>query len=114
STPPTVTVPAGPTGTITTDLPIFTWTTVTGASSYKIWLANQTTGQIVVIPTGTNTTWTLAQALTLGDNYTWYFGAVQGQTTTWSGELSFRIAPTASDPSGTIATNLPSFTWNPV
>src|SRR5262249_32636447 len=55
-----------------------------------------------------------SQPLTLGDNYTWWVGAVQGQIVAWSNALNFRIAPTASAPGGTIVTTLPTFLWNKV
>src|SRR4029077_3649556 len=107
-------VGSGPGGTIAASQPAFTWTSVTGAASYKVWLTDQTTGQTVVVPNLTGTSWSPSQPLTLGDNYTWWVGAVQGQTTAWDSPLSFRIAPVGSSPSGTIATNLPVFSWTSV
>jgi hypothetical protein len=115
ATKPTITVvTVGPSGTIATNVPVFTWTAVTGGASYKIWLTDDTTGQVVVVPNLSGTSWTPTQPLILGDRYTWWAGSVQGQTTTWSTGLDFRIAPTGHGPSGTIATNVPSFTWNTV
>ncbi len=104
----------GPSGTIATDLPVFTWNSVTGAASYSVYLTDQTTGVTVVTPIPTGTSWTPSQPLALGDSYIWWAGAVNGQTTAWSSSLTFRIAPTASGPSGTIATGLPTFSWNSV
>jgi hypothetical protein len=104
----------GPAGVIATNVPVFTWSFVTGATSYKVWLTDQTTGQTTLVPGLTGSSWTPAQPLTLGDDYTWWAGAVQGQTTTWSDSVDFRIAPTGSGPSGTIATNVPVFSWNSV
>jgi hypothetical protein len=107
-------IAAGPAGTISSNVPVFTWTGVTGAASYKVWLTDQTAGQTVVVSNLSGTSWTPAQVLTLGDNYTWWVAAVQGQTVAWSSAVNFRIAPVGSGPSGTIATNAPVFSWNNV
>jgi hypothetical protein len=114
ATKPPVTVLGGPSGTIATTTPIFSWAAVAGVGSYKLWLTDQTTGQVLVVPNLMGTTWTPTQPLALGDNYTWWIGTVQGQTTTWSSGLNFRIAPTGSGPSGTVVTNVPVFAWNSV
>jgi hypothetical protein len=112
--PPPAPTASGPSGTIDTDLPTFSWNNVTGASSYEVWLTDQTTGSTVTVPNILGTSWTPAQALTLGDNYTWWVGAVAGTTITWDNPLKFIIQPTAIAPSGSIATNSPTFSWNSV
>src|SRR5262249_33248335 len=105
---------SGPSGTLATNVPVFSWNNVIGASSYQIWLTDNTTAQTTLISALTGISWTPATPLTLGDNYTWWVGAVQGQTVAWSSALNFKIMPTGSGPSGTIATNVPVFSWNNV
>ena len=64
----------GPSGTIATDLPVFTWSTVSGAASYEIWLTDQTTNTHVTYDHLTGTSWLPPQALVLGTNYIWWVG----------------------------------------
>ncbi len=99
ATAPTIIVTAGPSGTIATTLPPFTWTAVPG-TVYSIWLTDQTTGKITVVANLAGPSWTPAQPLVLGDKYTWWLGVVQGQSTTWNSGLDFRIAPTGTGASG--------------
>jgi hypothetical protein len=105
---------SGPSGVIATNLPTFSWNSVTGAASYEIWLTDQTSNTTVTYPNLTGTSWTPPQALKLGDSYIWWVGAVQGQTIAWDTALKFVIQPTASGPSGTVTTALPTFSWNTV
>jgi hypothetical protein len=77
-------------------------------------LADQTTGIVVKDANVTATTWAPGQALTLGDNYKWWVGALQGHTIAWDSGHTFTIAPTAAGPSGTIATSMPTFIWTAV
>ena len=73
-----------PTSTIATDQPLFTWPTGSGAVSYDIDVVDNTNKQapplfVQTIPTGpTSASYqtTIAQALTPGHSYTWYFGGV--------------------------------------
>lgn len=111
---PAITVTTGPSGLIATNLPVFSWIGVAGAESYTVWLADQTTGAVTVVPNLSGNSWTPPQPLTLGDMYTWWIGAVHGQTTSWNDGNDFRIAPTAAGPSDTIGTAMPAFTWNTV
>src|SRR5262249_15197869 len=46
-----------------------------------------------------------------GHSYTWWVGAVGGQTTTWDSSLTFTVAPTTNGPSGAIKTLTPTFAW---
>ncbi len=111
---PAPTGDSGPHGTIATNLPTFTWNSVTGASSYEVWLTDQTTG-LTVTPTVAGTTWTPTQALNIGDNYTWWVGPVNTNgSISWSAAVTFNIAPTANTVSGTVTTLQPIFTWGSV
>ena len=105
---------SGPSGDTATNLPTFAWNNVTGATSYEIWLTDQTTNTHVTYANLTGTTWQPSQPLILGDNYTWWIGAVHAGTIGWSTPLSFVIRPTAITPIGTIASDLPTFTWSSV
>ncbi len=112
--------PAGnvlsPSGNITTANPDFSWLGVIGATSYELWVSDNSTGQLITDSPGiTATHTTLGQTLTVGDNYTWYIGAVQGQTApAWSRGLNFTVVLTPAGPKGNIATNLPTFSWTNV
>jgi hypothetical protein len=111
----TAPMPISPSGTITTNLPTFAWTSVAGADHYYLYGSDQTTGQTVVNNSNVpGTSFAPAQALTLGDNYLWWVAAVNAQGSSWDSAVSFRIAPTASGPAGTINTNVPTFTWSSV
>jgi hypothetical protein len=102
---------SGPSGTIATLLPTFTWNSITGVTFYEIWLTDKTTNQTVT-PTVTGTSWTSTQPLNLGDNYVWWVGAGANGKIAWDIGQTFTIAVTANSLSGTIATLLPTFTWN--
>jgi hypothetical protein len=111
-----------PTGTITTDTPTFTWPLVWGADHYDIWVSDQTTGQspVVRLPNEPNFAVTLTrdQALTPGDSYLWWSGAVGPRGTDWRDAQSFTIAalapPLPSGPTGTITSTTPTFSWSAV
>jgi hypothetical protein len=100
--------------------PTFSWNPVLGATSYRLWVNNLTTGQsgfpIVTVP-GTSTN--LAQLPDYGDTYAWWVQGIDahGNYGPWSSSLTFSLAPlgtpTLIGPSG--AANLPvTFTWNAV
>jgi uncharacterized repeat protein (TIGR01451 family) len=105
----------GPSGTIGTTTPNFSWTALTGVTLYKLWLQDQVTGQITTYTNLTATSFTPATALTLGHSYTWYAGAVTApESTVWSAAQSFTIAPVATSPGGAISSQLPTFAWSGV
>jgi hypothetical protein len=130
---PTATAPGG---TITTTTPTFTWTTVSGANHYDLWVdrynASNSTwiSQVVRLTNvggGTSYTLTAAQALQPGANYRFWIGAVStnGQGETWSnpsaGQLFTIAAPVATAlnmtsttqaGAATITTTTPTIMWN--
>jgi hypothetical protein len=106
-------VGSGPSGVIGTNVPTFSWTSLAGVSSYEIWLTDTTTGQTVTL-TVTGASWTPTRLLNLGDQYMWWVGAIGSKEIVWDNSLSFTIAPTASGPSGTISTPMPTFSWTSV
>ena len=75
-----ITVPATPSGTIATDMPLFAWQPLTGGVSEELAVVDQTSGQTqpLLVPNLTGTSYQLktSQALTRGHDYTWYIGAV--------------------------------------
>ena len=73
--PLTFTIPLagiGPSGIIAALQPSFTWNSLTGVSSYRFLLLNQTTNVTVANTVVSGTTWTPSQALTPGDQYEWW------------------------------------------
>ena len=103
-------------GTIATNQPSFTWSAVTGVTSYEITgLPIKPPRRHVTPMVTTGTSWTPAQPLTFGDNYIWWVGAVDPNNNAkiaWSAGQSFTIAPTATGPSGAQTTASPVFSWN--
>jgi len=117
--------PLSPAGTIAAEIPTFTWTAVSGAVRYDVWVNSIINGvESVGNPTlrnanATGTSWTPTTALNAGQSYKWYIGAVSSNgTTLWSVGQIFSIAPLAAPtptaPSGTVATDTPTFTWTAV
>ena len=126
STAPGFTVPAGPTGTLATDQPIFTWLPVAGATRYEVWVADQASALTPVLyltnVAGTSLQLAPSQALTPGQGYNWYLGAVVNGSVVWGSLQSFQIAPlastTLSGPVGVVPAgsgyDRPTFTWTAV
>ncbi|HWY88914.1 MAG TPA: hypothetical protein VNX28_19530, partial [Gemmataceae bacterium] len=121
---PAATSPA-PSAILTTDQPTFSWTTVSGAASYEVYITDNTTHQNVVVPAAggaTNATVPSTSALTPGHSFTWWIGAVStnGLATSWNQSRTFSIAPLAAPaatspaPSAILTTDQPTFTWTTV
>jgi hypothetical protein len=114
-----------PSGTIAAsagfDLPKFTWSSVSAAAHYDIWVNDLTSGQSQVLrnSSASGTAWSTPSALTPGHAYEWWAGAVSNNGTEfWSVGQSFALAPlpapTLGGPNGTIASTFPTFTWSSV
>src|SRR5205823_5868183 len=103
--------------------PQFSWNAVPNAASYSLVVVDHL-GSTAMSATVSGTTFTpsAAQALTPGQSYTWYLGAVTSGTTTYVSRPGFSIAaltaPTPSGPSGAIAASAgydkPTFSWSSV
>ena len=110
---------------LTTDQPTFTWTAVSGVGSYKVWITDNNTGIVLVLPaaaSATSVTVPSTSALTPGHGFTWWVGSVSsnGLTTVWSTSRVFTIAaltaPTATTPASgaVLTTDQPTFGWTAV
>ncbi len=121
----------GPNGLIAassgSDLPTLTWNTVAGASSYAVFLYDQTAGawDLYGQIAGSSGSYTPSTPLTPGHSYLWIVAALSsnGQAATFaSGPEDFQLAalaaPTLTGPSGLIAassgSDLPTLSWNTV
>ncbi len=85
---PAATTPAAG-AILTTDQPTFGWTTVKAAGSYKVWITDNITGAVLVIPAAAGATSAhvpAVSALTPGHGFTWWIGSVStnGLVTVWS------------------------------
>ena len=116
---PTLAGPAN-NATVATDLPTFTWGATAGASSYKLWMQDQSSGAVTVAPIANGVSLALTTPLSPGHRYLWYIGAVStnGQATVWSIGQYFSVAPLAipvlSSPSSAVTSLTPAFAWNAV
>jgi Ca2+-binding RTX toxin-like protein len=114
-------VPTSPTGTLTTDRPTFSWTVALGANTtaparYTIEVIDKSSGQVLIIPNVTGTTYTLtpAQALTPGHRFVWSVTAVSTnrQARIGSAGQSFSIAALTAPVLVSVSSE--TFTWQPV
>ena len=86
------------------DTPTFSWSSVTGAARYYLYVAdNLTPLQPSIVNSSVNgLTFTPgpSQALTPGHSYTWYIGAesTNGDAVAWSGPQGFTLAPLTTPP----------------
>jgi hypothetical protein len=124
---PTVPVVTAPTGTIATLTPTYTWTPVTGATSYVLRVDNTVNGvttnnkqSATLTPTQaacTATQCSFKPTGTLGyGTATTLVTAVVGGVNKQSAGVTFTIPapkPVVTAPTGTIATLTPTYTWTP-
>lgn len=124
--PPTVApTPGGPSGTIRSATPTFTWSAVPGATSYTLYVLRVSDEAIVLRQTGiTTTSFTPAAPLPSGVALRW---KVKGESPCGPGPYSASVyfdvsdtpcpptaAPDPEGPSGTITTPTPTFAWTAV
>ncbi len=114
-----------PNGAISTNKPTYTWTPVTGASWYYLWVSGPS-GPVIktwydasVCTTSCSVTPDIT--LTNGTSYNWWIQTWNpGGTGPWSDAMSFNVAiplpgkATLTSPNGTISTTKPTYTWTPV
>jgi hypothetical protein len=112
----------GPTGSITSPEPPFTWGAVTGANHYYVWVNDLTTGTSGVLQNQNvgGTSWTPTTPLHPGDTYRWWVQAIDSTNNggAWSSSFDFTVsalaAPALIGPNGVRATATPTFTWTAV
>lgn len=112
----------GPLGTSASIRPQFSWTPVTEAVRYDIWVNNATTGQIGIIRNQnvTGTSFTPSFDLTRGHTYQWTVRAIdsQGNPGLWAPTGTFRVldlsAPELQQPTGITIDTTPTFRWSDI
>jgi uncharacterized protein YkwD len=115
-----VTAPTLPTTkTVTTTRPVFTWTPVSNAVSYRLYMNNRTTGEKGVIDQSgiTGTTFTSPVDLPLGDYAFWVRGTTaSGLIGAWSPTANWKVRPATVvlNPGRTEKTGSFKVQWNPV
>lgn len=112
-----------PTGTVTTDMPEFSWLTVSGADHYDLWVNDLTTGQSGIIreTNVAGTAFTSSAALPNGHQYIWTVRAIDsaGTAGAWAPHRTFSISavpgqPTLTTPVDTTGSIAPTFEWTAV
>jgi hypothetical protein len=103
----------GPSSTVSSVLPAFTWNGLTGVNQYELYLSDLATGNVQDVSTN-GPTWTSSTPLISGHSYRWWVRALGSSGAgVWSKSLDFAVAlPTLIGPANTIGTQLPAFTWN--
>jgi glucose/arabinose dehydrogenase/PKD repeat protein len=130
-TPPGISTPLSPLGTITTATPAFQWTSVSGAAEYLLWV-NDVTGNrhrswysAAAAGCATGPTCSLSPGITLsvGSASFWIQARNGAGPGSWSSAGSFTIAasggvpttgPTLTAPSGPQSDTTPAYQWNAV
>jgi hypothetical protein len=116
-TPP---VPAGPTGMVATDRPTFSWSAVSLAARYDVWVTDLSTGTGGVAGSAVGTSFVDAAGLTPGHSFRCWVRAasVGGWLGPWSASMDFAVpglgTPVPAGPSGTLTSSQPTFTWSAV
>ena len=129
--PPAAPKLLGPSGTVTSATPTFSWAAVANATSYSLWVDDASAPgkvQQVVSATqagcaaGTGTcAVTPAVALGAGKGTFWVKATTAGGDSPWSDGLAFTVpaaflptAPTPVAPTGTVTATTPTFSWTAV
>jgi hypothetical protein len=111
-----------PSGAVTTTMPTFQWSAVSGAAGYRFYLDDQTAGTMPLCGlTVADTSYTPSVPLINGHSYAWYVRAYDdaGDVSLPSQALFLLVsatigAPTLTAPSGTITTTVPTLQWSAV
>jgi hypothetical protein len=89
---------SGPSGSTNNTTPQFTWSAVTAADHYEVWLQNLTTGENPVQnPRVTTNSWTPTTPLVRTNSYRWWVRALSSNEATaslWSLPLDFLVTAT--------------------
>jgi CSLREA domain-containing protein len=114
-----------PSGTIFTNTPLFRWNPVSGATLYMVWVSSpagtifQNTYDSATVCAASPCS--LSSPVTMwNNNYTWWVKAYNAAGWgVWSNVRTFTIstalpaAPVLRNPTGTITTSTPAFSWTP-
>lgn len=94
-TAPAIPVLTGPAATTESQRPTFTWNSVSGATSYNVWVNNLSTGQSSILrPTVSGTSWTPSADLGIGRYRVWVQARnAAGLLSGWSIPLTVAINP---------------------
>jgi hypothetical protein len=108
--------PLGPTGRTDTTRPSLTWEGVLGARSYRVYLANLSSGGRVILDVSNINalSYTLAQPLVLGRYRYWVMAnSAFGESSGWSLAKDFQVvaAPIVSGVSSSTFDTTPTFNW---
>ena len=100
------------------NLPVFQWQALAGATKYEIYVQNRTTNAMVLTQTNIPaTSFTPSSGLPTGD-YRWWVRASNnsGIVGGWSVQLDFNVGgkPILLTPTGTTSNRTPMFSWTPV
>jgi hypothetical protein len=118
TTPPVSPTLTGPTASSQNTTPVITWSAVTGATQYDLWVDNQSLGLVQVIRQqnlATNS-YTPTTPLSAGTYVAWVRAANSVGTSDWSASESFTIlapdTPVLAGPSGALTSHTPAITWS--
>ena len=105
--------------TAATPRPTFTWTAVSNAASYEIWVNNITTGESQVVGTTniSTTSYTMPVDLPIATYRVWVRGFTsEGQASLWSAASVWNVRPatTVNDSGRTVAGSSFTVTWLPI
>ena len=123
--------PMGPSGAVTPsigyDTPTFSWSSVSGAAMYDLYLKDLTTGTVVFDnPNISGSSFTPSSPLLVGHSYLWYIGSEGAAGATggiaWSAGTRFTLtaltAPTPAGPTGVVPASAgydtPTFSWSSI
>ena len=107
--------PSSPKGVITTDMPVFTWNNLSGATRYELEVSGQPLVEVGSGSCGTNCAYQFPDPLADG-SYTWRVRAeLNGTWTNFTSPTAFTILKfTLLNPSGTTLDARPIYTWEQV
>ncbi len=95
--------------------PTISWAAIGGATSYRIFIRNQTSGEIVADTTVQDRTFTPETNFEFGEHHIWVraigVGNYQG---TWSSRATYSVSPAQTAPVGAILDSPAQFTWTTV
>lgn len=96
--------------------PTFTWDAVAGATQYRVFLSNRTTGgDAIVDQQVSGTSFTPTSDLGFGRYLIWVRPVgLNGFEAAWSSSEDYYIGPTLLGPSGSILDSQPQFSWTTI